>query len=162
DRSLPRMNREPMADLPGSGIDPDDLATCLRVLEEAAALDGDHPDSMTVQRAVGHMFKKLKRRRRAEARDRVSIADRTVVAATATPGRIDDETAGNPISSSAVGAVAGTLIRARPCYICKQKYTQVDAFYHQLCPSCAALSHAKRDARADLYGRRALLTGGRA
>ncbi len=28
----------------------------------------------------------------------------------------------------------------------------VDAFYHQLCPDCAALSHAKRDARTDLTG----------
>ncbi|NTW40457.1 MAG: SDR family NAD(P)-dependent oxidoreductase, partial [Cellulomonadaceae bacterium] len=30
------------------------------------------------------------------------------------------------------------------------------------CPTCAALHHAKRDARTDLTGRRALLTGGRA
>ena len=51
---------------------------------------------------------------------------------------------------------------ARPCYICKQKYTVVDAFYHQLCPDCAALNRSKRDARTDLTGKRALLTGGRA
>ena len=38
----------------------------------------------------------------------------------------------------------------------------VDAFYHQLCPDCAVINHAKRDARTDLTGRRALLTGGRA
>ena len=38
----------------------------------------------------------------------------------------------------------------------------MDAFYHQLCPECAAFSHSKRDARTDLSGRRALLTGGRA
>ncbi len=38
----------------------------------------------------------------------------------------------------------------------------VDAFYHQLCPDCAALNRAKRDARTDLTGRTALLTGGRA
>jgi hypothetical protein len=46
--------------------------------------------------------------------------------------------------------------------MCKNHYTMVDAFYHQLCPECAALSHAKRDARTDLTGRSALLTGGRA
>ncbi|WP_442799939.1 SDR family NAD(P)-dependent oxidoreductase [Nocardia sp. NBC_01730] len=147
-----------------SMIDPEDLATCLRVLEQAGALEKEHPDSMTVQRAVGHMFKKLKQRRRSEAREAVSAADRAVVAATATgsPNRIDDETAGIPISSSTAGASAGTLVRARPCYICKQRYSRVDAFYHQLCPDCAASSHAKRDARTDLCGRRALLTGGRA
>jgi NAD(P)-dependent dehydrogenase (short-subunit alcohol dehydrogenase family) len=58
--------------------------------------------------------------------------------------------------------VAGTLIRPRACYICKERYTLVDVFYHQLCPSCATSSHAHRDARTDLTGRRALLTGGRA
>src|SRR5574340_1027405 len=80
----------PMAH-PLTGIDPADLETCLRVLSDAASLDADHPDSVTVQRAVGHMFKKMKRRRRNEARDAVSAADRAVVAATATgsPDRID-------------------------------------------------------------------------
>lgn len=148
-----------------TAINADELAICLRVLEQAAQLDKEHPDSVTVQRAVGHMFKKLKQRRRIEARDTVSEADKAVIAATATgsPNRIDDETAGIPISSSTTGvATAGTLLRARPCYICKQKYTQVDAFYHQLCPECAARSHGKRDARTDLTGKRALLTGGRA
>ena len=60
------------------------------------------------------------------------------------------------------GAFAGELINPRGCYICKNDYTLVDAFYHWLCPSCAAMSHLKRDQRADLSGKRALLTGGRA
>ncbi|WP_282779238.1 MULTISPECIES: SDR family NAD(P)-dependent oxidoreductase [unclassified Nocardia] len=147
-----------------TAIDPDELAICLRVLERAGQLEKDHPDSIAVQRAVGHMFKKLKQRRRIEAREAVANADREVMAATATasPNRIDDETAGIPISSNAPGASAGTLLKPRPCYICKQRYTRVDAFYHQLCPDCAVKSHAKRDARTDLTGKRALLTGGRA
>ncbi|UYP20865.1 SDR family NAD(P)-dependent oxidoreductase [Rhodococcus sp. Z13] len=145
-------------------IDPDDLATCLRVLDQAAGLDADHPDAITVQRAVGHMFKKFKRLRRNEARKQRVAADREVLSATATasPTRIDDETAGLPLVSTVRGASAGTLLRPRHCYVCKDKYTQVDAFYHQLCPSCAEENHAKRDARADLRGKRALLTGGRA
>ncbi|MFD4404747.1 SDR family NAD(P)-dependent oxidoreductase [Nocardia sp. NPDC058499] len=147
-----------------TSIDPNDLTTCLRVLEQAGRLDPGHPDSVTVQRAVGGMFKELKRQRRIAARQATLEADRAVVAATATgsPNRIDDETAGIPISSATTGASAGTLLRARGCYICKEKYTRVDAFYHQLCPDCAALSHSRRDARTDLSGRRALLTGGRA
>ncbi|MGW4364277.1 SDR family NAD(P)-dependent oxidoreductase [Nocardia takedensis] len=154
----------PSPTLSDPAIAPEDLAVCLRVLEQAGALDKDHPDSVAVQRAVGHMFKKLKNRRRLEARAAVSEADRAVVAATATgsPNRIDDETAGIPLSSATQGGSAGTLLRPRPCYICKQRYTRVDAFYHQLCPECAADSHARRDARTDLSGRRALLTGGRA
>jgi NAD(P)-dependent dehydrogenase (short-subunit alcohol dehydrogenase family) len=38
----------------------------------------------------------------------------------------------------------------------------VDAFYHQLCPDCAKTNRFKREARTDLNGKRALLTGGRA
>ena len=79
------------------------------------------------------------------------------------PGRIDDETQGLPLRPAApTGASAGTLRRSQACYVCKEHYTQVDVFYHQLCPTCAARNHARRDARTDLTGRRALLTGGRA
>jgi NAD(P)-dependent dehydrogenase (short-subunit alcohol dehydrogenase family) len=76
--------------------------------------------------------------------------------------RIDDETKGIRLVSAVRGAHAGELIKPRGCYICKAEYTLVDAFYHWLCPDCAALSHGKRDQRTDLSGRRALLTGGRA
>ncbi|MGB3771769.1 MAG: SDR family NAD(P)-dependent oxidoreductase [Rhodococcus sp. (in: high G+C Gram-positive bacteria)] len=153
-----------MAETPQASIDPDDLATCLRVLSHAAELHDDHPDSVEVRRATAGLFKSIKKRRRLASRAKVADADRAVVAATATgsPDRIDDETAGLALRSSAAADTAGTLIRARPCYICKQRYTTVDAFYHQLCPDCAALNHAKRDARTDLSGRRAVLTGGRA
>ena len=57
-------------------IDPADLEICLKVLDQAAELDDADPDSVTVQRAVGHLFKKLKKRRRIAARDAVSEADR--------------------------------------------------------------------------------------
>ena len=150
--------------LPPSGIAPDDLATTLRVLEGMAGLDETHPDFIAVRRATAAMFKAVKRERRREIREAIAQADREVVAATATgaPDRIDDETRGIPISTATTAPTAGTLLRPRACYICKQPYTLVDAFYHQLCPTCAAMSHAKRDARTDLSGKRALLTGGRA
>jgi NAD(P)-dependent dehydrogenase (short-subunit alcohol dehydrogenase family) len=47
------------------------------------------------------------------------------------------------------------------CYVCKQKYSTIHAFYDQLCPTCAELNFTKRTERADLSGRVALLTGGR-
>lgn len=147
-----------------TAIDPERLATCLEVLSEIDALPPEHPDAVTVRRATARMFKQLKKVRRKAARDAVLAADQAVIAATATgaPGRIDDETQGIPLVSATAGASAGTLLRSQACYICKTHYTQVDAFYHQLCPACAAMSRAKRDARTDLTGRRALLTGGRA
>ena len=147
-----------------AGIDPERLAVTLAVLAELHHLDEDHPDFIAVRRATAHMFKAAKKSHRREKRAQIADADRAVVATTATgaPDRIDDETRGVPLSSSATAPIAGTLIRSRACYICKQHYTQVDAFYHQLCPPCAAFSHAKREARTDLTGKRALLTGGRA
>jgi NAD(P)-dependent dehydrogenase (short-subunit alcohol dehydrogenase family) len=145
-------------------IEPGDLETTLRVLASLSELDESDPDFDTVRRATAKMFKSVKVTRRAEKRRVIADADRAVIAATATgaPTRIDDETRGAELSRATDAASAGELAVARPCYICKERYTLVDAFYHQLCPSCAAFSHAKRDARTDLTGRRALLTGGRA
>src|SRR4051812_25881657 len=146
------------------GIDPDRLADALRVLAEVEQLPTEHPDAIAVRRATGRLFKTVKEQRRAARRSAVRAHDDAVTAATATaaPGRIDDETRGVALSSRATGERAGTLLRARACYICKQRYRDVDVFYHQLCPSCAALNRERRDARTDLTGRRALLTGGRA
>jgi NAD(P)-dependent dehydrogenase (short-subunit alcohol dehydrogenase family) len=145
------------------GVDPDDLEVCLRVIAELDAIPVEHPDAVVVQQAVAKLFKTVKRRRKMERREAVLAADRAVTAATATaaPGRIDDETRGLPLRSDANGS-AGRLLRARACYVCKERYVDVDAFYHQLCPTCAALNHQRRGARSDLTGRRALLTGGRA
>jgi NAD(P)-dependent dehydrogenase (short-subunit alcohol dehydrogenase family) len=147
-----------------SSIPPEDLAVTLRVLEQLTEIDEAHPDFVRVRQATAKMFKAVKRAHRLEKRAVIADADRRVIAATATGAsdRIDDETRGVPISASTAAPTAGTLLKARPCYMCKQQYTVVDAFYHQLCPACAAMSHAKRDARTDLTGKRALLTGGRA
>ncbi|MCW2566460.1 MAG: L-fuco-beta-pyranose dehydrogenase [Mycobacterium sp.] len=145
-------------------IDPEDLATALRVLGQVDALPPEHPDAVAVRRATARIFKSVKLRRRTERRAAVTANDRAVTEATATgaPGRIDDETQGIQLVSTAAGATAGTLLRARSCYTCKNRYSEVDAFYHQLCPPCAALNRSRRDQRTDLTGRRALLTGGRA
>ncbi|SDH32053.1 SDR family NAD(P)-dependent oxidoreductase [Agrococcus jejuensis] len=147
-----------------ASLDPDDLATALRVLQEAEGLAEDDPDLVTIKRAAWLLQKRLKKTRREAKTWAERKADRAVIEATATgsPMRIDDETKGIPLVSNATGAFAGELRKARGCYICKREYTLVDAFYHGLCPECAARSHAKRDQRTDLTGKRALLTGGRA
>ncbi|WP_168915656.1 SDR family NAD(P)-dependent oxidoreductase [Microcella flavibacter] len=147
-----------------SGIDPADLAAALRVLDQLQHVDETHPDFTAVRQATAHMIRAVKVNRRLTKRAEVAEADRAVIAATATGAddRIDDETRGAELSTSTTAPLAGVLARSRPCYICKQHYVEVDAFYHQLCPACARMSHEKRDARTDLHGRRALLTGGRA
>ena len=146
------------------GIEPERLEECLRVLAEVERLPVEHADAVAVRRATAKLFKTVKERRRAERRAATAAGDAAVTATTATgaPGRIDDETQGLPLLALASGTTAGTLIRARACYVCKRRYVEVDAFYHQLCPRCAAVNRSHRDARVDLSGRRALLTGGRA
>lgn len=146
------------------GIDPQRLATFEAVVAEAMSLPPEHPDAVAVRRATAALYKAVKVERRRIARDEVQTNDRAVDALTATaaPGRIDDETVGAALASTALGPSAGTLRKARSCYVCKQRFTEVHAFYHQLCPPCAALNWARREARTDLTGRRALLTGGRA
>jgi NAD(P)-dependent dehydrogenase (short-subunit alcohol dehydrogenase family) len=152
------------SDAAPGGIDPEQLRITLEVLGALHELDDEHPDFVAVRRATARMFKAVKKEGRLAKREFIAQSDRNVVAATATgaPDRIDDETRGIPLAPTSEAPIAGTLLKSRACYICKKHYTQVDAFYHQLCPECAALSHAKRDARTDLTGRRALLTGGRA
>ncbi|GIG66763.1 SDR family NAD(P)-dependent oxidoreductase [Phytomonospora endophytica] len=146
------------------GIDPARMEICMSVLAEVLALPGDHPDSVAIRRATAGVYKNVKQQRRRDKRASVTAADAAVTAATATgaPDRIDDETNGILLQASAGEQTVGFLQRARSCYICKDRYREVDAFYHQLCPACAKENRSRRDARADLTGRRALLTGGRA
>jgi NAD(P)-dependent dehydrogenase (short-subunit alcohol dehydrogenase family) len=146
------------------GIDPGRLDICLSVLAELDDLSPEHPDVERVRRATARLYKGVKQRKRRDRRAAITAHDEAVTQATATgaAGRIDDETQGIPLATSTTAATVGTLRRARSCYICKDRYQEVDAFYHQLCPSCAELNRSRRDARADLTGRRALLTGGRA
>ncbi|MEV6563659.1 SDR family NAD(P)-dependent oxidoreductase [Streptomyces kronopolitis] len=147
-----------------AGIEAERMAVCLSVLEELDALPLDHPDAIAIRRATAGIYRKVKQRRRQERRAAKTANDRAVTAATATgaPDRIDDETQGLALSSSVTTEIAGILERPRSCYTCKSRYVQVDAFYHQLCPPCAKENRSRRDARTDLTGRRALLTGGRA
>ncbi|MFE9675394.1 SDR family NAD(P)-dependent oxidoreductase [Streptomyces sp. NPDC006259] len=150
----------------GPGIDPERLAVCLAVLEELDKLDVDHPDAIAVRRATAGIYRSVKQRRRQERRAAKTAHDKAVTEATATGSaqRIDDETEGVLPSSSVTeeARIAGVLQRPRSCYTCKTRYVEVDYFYHQLCQNCAAENRARRDARTDLTGRRALLTGGRA
>jgi len=147
-----------------AGIDPQELERCLRVLAAAEELPMEHPDAVVLQRATASLYKTVKERRRLERRAAILANDAEVTARTATgaPGRIDDETNGRPLAPGTNGATAGTLMQPRACYVCKVRYVEVDAFYHQLCPACAAQNHQRRDARTDLTGKAALLTGGRA
>jgi NAD(P)-dependent dehydrogenase (short-subunit alcohol dehydrogenase family) len=66
-----------------------------------------------------------------------------------------------PSPSGEASTPTRKLNRPERCYVCKEEYVEMHAFYHCLCPACAATNWQMRHARADLTGRVALLTGGR-
>ena len=142
----------------------EELATALKVLSVVHQLDSEDERHIAVRRATSNMFKAAKRYRKSQKRAEISAADRALIERTATgsPQRLDDETLGLDLSTPTLEQSAGEFRKPRGCYICKQRYTTVDAFHHYLCPDCAAAGRERRDARADLTGKRALLTGGRA
>ncbi|MFI5912921.1 SDR family NAD(P)-dependent oxidoreductase [Dactylosporangium sp. NPDC051541] len=114
-------------------LDPDDVEACLRVL--ASMDDADE----RVVAAVDRAYKSRKKVRKAERRTAASAHDRRILN----------------------GPDDGPLIRARRCYVCKSPYRDVPADYPRMCAGCADGNAARRHARCDLTGRRALVTGGR-
>ena len=147
------------------GIDPEDLATTVRVLEQLHQLPGDHPDHVTVKRAASHMYKSIKAERKLRKRAEELAHDRAITELTATgsPVRIDDETSGIPLVSTAPGAFAGELHQpARLLHLQAGLHPRRRVLPLALPLAARRFSHSKRDQRTDLTGKRALLTGGRA
>ncbi|SMD27004.1 SDR family NAD(P)-dependent oxidoreductase [Kibdelosporangium aridum] len=137
-------------------IDEVDFEACLAMLAKVRALPVDHPQRLAMERAVDGFVKDGKRRRTSERRRKTAAADRALIAQTSmgAADRVED------VSIEAEG-VGGTLRRSRQCYVCKAAYFELDAFYQWMCPSCAGFNRERREACADLVGRRALVTGGR-
>ncbi len=130
-------------------ISAQDLATCLRVLAEAPS----HPD---LDEAVLRAHRAVKRRRKGLRRDAARHHDRAVLGAAT---RFTQEIPA--VCDIEQPAVSVPLRRSRRCYVCKEHYDRADSDYHQLCPECAQENRARRFARCDLRGRRAVITGGR-
>ncbi|WP_433208281.1 SDR family NAD(P)-dependent oxidoreductase [Dactylosporangium sp. CS-047395] len=116
-------------------LGPSDVEACLRVL---AAID-DADDRVVA--AVDQAYKARKKRRKVERRTAAAEHDRQI---------LTQPQEHNP-----------PLVRVRHCYVCKSGYREVPPAYPQMCQDCAAGNTARRHARCDLTGRRALLTGGR-
>jgi NAD(P)-dependent dehydrogenase (short-subunit alcohol dehydrogenase family) len=137
-----------------------------RALSALAALPADDPLRLRVERAAESLIRDGRKQRQRERRLEREAADRALLAATTTGAA--DRREDMPLVMSGTNETAvenpgpvGTLSRPRRCYVCKQKYAEVSAFYHQLCPACAAENLAWRSAGTPLDGRRALVTGGR-
>ncbi|WP_406317469.1 SDR family NAD(P)-dependent oxidoreductase [Streptosporangium sp. NBC_01639] len=140
-------------------MDSETVSMVLRALGEARRLPMDDPDRKWIAHAALALVRDGQQRRKQDRGRDAKEADAAVLAATVmgSPGRVVDA----PLPERPVGEPAGELRRPRRCYVCKDQFTRVGNLYHLLCPSCAAFNAARRTARADLSGRRALITGGR-
>ncbi|CAL9360342.1 hypothetical protein SUDANB120_00648 [Streptomyces sp. enrichment culture] len=169
----------------GTPRDGELVETCLELLDRARRLPLDDEDRRLLEKAAGAFLRDGRQRRRAADRAARAGADARLLAATATGAA--DRTMDAPLPTPAaghaltVGAYIGgrrphteaapprtaagrepqLLHRPQRCYVCKDHYRHVHHFYHRLCPRCAEDNLARRTARTDLAGRRALLTGGR-
>lgn len=140
-------------------IDDEDLQVALRVLEEAASLDADDSAVQALERAAAGLRKRARGQRRAKRREQRKAKDRAVLASAGL-----HQEALRPGLLAAAGEVAEderVLHRMRGCYVCKARFREVHHRYHSLCPECAGLNEEMREARCDMTGRRALVTGGR-
>ncbi|MER6561090.1 SDR family oxidoreductase [Streptomyces sp. NPDC001027] len=133
-----------------------ELAAFHQVVGKLRALPVDDPVRLHAERVAASFARDGWRRRRHLRGAEVAAADAATMAATAT-GALDRREDAPLVS----GGAGGVFHRPRPCYVCKSPYRHVDAFYHRLCPACAADNTARRALSADLRGRRVLLTGGR-
>ncbi|MFB6579723.1 MULTISPECIES: SDR family NAD(P)-dependent oxidoreductase [unclassified Streptomyces] len=172
-------------------MDSERIQSCLDLIHQARQLPVDDAQRRLLEQAAGELVRDGRLRRRAEARAERAAADAKLLAATAMGAhdRVMDAALPAPAPSEQ-GLTVREYVQLRPvpaaarpqaladrtpdgpgpsrllnrpqrCYVCKNHYRHVHDFYHLLCPECARENLARRTARTDLTGRRALLTGGR-
>lgn len=153
-------------------IDRAELVACLAVLARLGEPDLDGATRLELERAVTAAARDIKRRAKSRRTAETRSADRAVLAgatrfrteipsAAPMPAVTVPETPTPAVTVPETTASIGRLHRERLCYVCKAAYRQVDADYHMLCAPCAQENRTRRDARCDLSGRTAIVTGGR-
>ena len=102
---VPESASPSVDDVP-AGVNPDELARALEILEAANALPPEHPDKVALQRATAKLYKTVKKQRRDEAKSAIQEADRAVIESTAT---------GAPIASASSCWATPAVLNTPPC-----------------------------------------------
>ena len=120
------------------------LDTCLEVLQQVAKSPEimDHHDRF--KSLVRKIHREGKRGRRDRDRATTRMADKATIDATGIVRNLsrNGETRQTfldqePTSKKSTQTDVREFHRPRGCYVCKEQFTQVHHFYHQLCPVCA-------------------------
>lgn len=147
-----------------AGAQADDVQACLRVLGQMRDTPGLADEWPELGRAVARAYKDVRKERRRQSEranrrdDRAKVERTRRCAKEPRPAEMLVADQGRPEISA---GEAAELNKPRSCYVCKNDFLRLHSFYHLLCPDCAAENFARRSARSDLRGRRALVTGGR-
>lgn len=141
-------------------ISPEEMAVCLRVLQQIADNPGIVRQDERLKTLIAKVFKESRRLEQKDAKFRQQVADR-VLQATTGMVQIQRDAPAAAALPPANASSGRTLNEPESCYICKAEYTELHFFYHLLCPACAEINYRMRDLHADLTGRTALVTGGR-
>jgi len=134
----------------------DELQTCLKVLQEVSQEPAMMNGHERFKGLVAKIHRQAKKGIRAGNGRRIKQADKNVALRT---GIVQQQHGVRRLPPP--GPVCEEYHRSQRCYVCKQSFVKAHVFYSLLCPECAALNWAKRQQRANLSGRIALVTGGR-
>lgn len=128
----------------------------VRLLKAAGQISRPHSKDRRKLRKALHKQDRDEKRTHDEALlDRTGIRRGRATAVFATPPRDAPRELAGPLDPDA------ELHEGRSCYVCKQRFTRVHAFYDSMCVACGDENLRFRHLSADLTGRVALLTGGR-
>ncbi len=161
--------------LPGApGISPEDVKTCVKVLETIlgnrmvlgdvafddrkallmAAGKISRPDKLAMMKlAKAH---RRNRRKKDRAHDRALKAQSEIRTA-----RLASIFTAPSQAEAEQRKFRGRMKDPLACYVCKNDYHDIHFFYDSMCPRCGDFNYEKRFMTAPLHGRVALLTGAR-
>jgi NAD(P)-dependent dehydrogenase (short-subunit alcohol dehydrogenase family) len=145
---------------PGSAPGEAEVDACLRLLAQARETHPDDPRWAALHEAAAQLYRSGKKARKAARLADRRRNDQEATAASARYREQDPSSEPDPPQQRSAGH-ARPLTGMRRCYVCKDPYREVHPEYHLLCPACAEENAARRHARCDLRGRRAIVTGGR-
>lgn len=136
---------------------PEEWAACIKVL----GIVKDHPNEVPDLDFMKGLISKVYKNARRERRKETEIQRRQEDLSTKQQTYIFHYQTGKTEEFEMPDEESLLLNKSTGCYACGTRFHEVHPFYHRLCPECAALQLSKREQRADLKGRIAVVTGGR-
>lgn len=142
-------------------IPPEEMETCLRVLQQVATYPGIVPRGQRFDSLISKVYRESKRVETQRVKAQQQAEDRALMATTGMVQIQRDALTAAALPPPSDNPSDRKLNKPECCYICKAEYTDLHFFYHLLCPKCAAYNYEMRDLHSDLRGRTVLVTGGR-